>query len=170
MMGRHAWSVVALFAAAGIAGACDTGRYAYIVDNRTDDDLVARVTLDWTGQEPTVQALALPGHSRLEVAHTADLGPWRVGRVEILTMDCGVVLDFDAESATPTVSFSDGRVMVVNPGLVSDLEREFPVQGPEALPAPTCQPQAPERSASPTLRSSASSASSRAPGTPGSSP
>ena len=129
--------VLTLAAFALICGACDHGG-AFIVENKTDQELIARVT----GTEeqrpssvltfhPRQDLFVLPAGSRLAVALLHFKDPFNIDTVEILTSDCVLVASFD--------EWHLGSLMTVNPGPTATRRREFPESGSLATATERCR-------------------------------
>ena len=134
--------VVTLAAVALLLGACDNGG-AYMVENKTDQELIARVS----GREqerdasvltfhPRQDVFALPAGSRLSVANQHFKDAFEIAKIEILTSDCVPVAVFDEGAG---VAFGrDGTVITVDPGPTAHLGGGAPVEGTLASTADRC--------------------------------
>jgi len=133
---------VALAAVALLLGACDTGG-AFMVENKTDQELIARVTGSEQERDASVLAFqprqdvfALPARSRLSVANQHFKDAFEISKIEILTSDCMPVAVFDEGAG---VSFArDGTVITVDPGLAAHLGGGAPVEGTLASTVDRC--------------------------------
>lgn len=124
------------------SAACDVGG-VFVVDNRSNEGLV--VTVTGTMQDPAASkvtyvtrhdALAVPAHARLAVAHLPFAPLFMIQKVEVLTDGCTVVATFAEGAAT---SFArDGNVIVVEGNLSAQLVHEFPREGALATPTDRC--------------------------------
>lgn len=150
-MARHkrlaqaaALSSIALAAAVCGLGFVDRGPGPFVVDNRTDQPLVARVkgfVLDYNTspatRTPRQDTLALPAGSRLAVVVIGFADTFMLDEIDILTSDCAVVSSFGADV------LRSGHVMAVDPGPSARLVTDFPET--ETLAKPTDQCRAPSR-------------------------
>jgi hypothetical protein len=114
-----------------VCASCVDRGGAYVVDNHSDQQIVARVTgVVWHGSpapahyEPRRDTFALPPHTRLAVAVVQFTDPFMVQRIEILNSACQIVGDFDQADG---MSFArDGSVIAVGPGPYARLVNDFP--------------------------------------------
>ena len=143
-MASHAAFIrsAALAALCAMTGACDHGG-AYVVDNRTDQDLIARVSgsqqvagSSRLTSHPRQDVLLVPARSSLAVEILGFTDPFSVQRIEILSSDCALVGDFD--QAAGMAFASDGQVIVVEAGPTATLRKEFPESGTLATPTDRC--------------------------------
>jgi hypothetical protein len=147
--------ILATFAV--MVGACDHGG-AFIAENKTDQELIARVT----GSEqvpasssirhrPRQDLLALPANSRLAIEVLGFKDPFNVQKIEILTTDCVAIATFAQASG---VAFArDGQVIIIDPGPTANLRREFPQTGTLAAKIERCSDQSPVASPTAVTRS-----------------
>ena len=132
---------VAIFAM--VVSACDHGG-AFIAENKTDQELIARVTgmeqvagSSTLSFEPRQDVLLLPAQSRLAIAILEFHDPFDIHKIEILTADCAPVGVF-AESGD--VAFArDGQVIIIDPGPTASLRNEFPATGTLASATERCR-------------------------------
>jgi hypothetical protein len=125
-----------------LVGACDEGG-AFIAENKTDQELVARVTgteeqlgASMLAFEPRQDLFVLPAKSRLAIAVLRFHDPFSVQKIEILTPDCVAVATFDESSG---IAFArDGQVITIDPGPTANLRHEFPKTGTLAAGTERC--------------------------------
>lgn len=134
--------IAALAAFALLVSACDHGG-AFVVDNRTDQELVARVTGSMSVESssglsftPRQDQFTIPPGSALAVAVVGFADDYGVGFIDILTSDCKVVATF-GKAPGPYFS-SDGQVIEVDPGPTAHLRKEFPETGTLAATTDRC--------------------------------
>jgi hypothetical protein len=136
-----------LFVLAGVialAGAsCVDRGGAFIVENKSEADLVVRVTGTMrsvtssnVSYQPRRDELSVPPHARFAVAVVSFADAYDVQKIEVLTAECAILATFDHSS---DVAFpQDGQVIVVQPDLSAQLVREFPETGTLAQPSDRC--------------------------------
>ena len=143
-------AAVAVAVAVAVAlAACDVGG-VFIVDNKSDAELVVRVSgsvQEWTSStltfRPRQDVLAVPPHARLAVARIPFGDPFQIQKVEVLDARCGLLAAFDVAAGADFAR--DGYVVAVESNLAIRLVDEFPRDGNPAAAANAC----PESSAFP---------------------
>jgi hypothetical protein len=126
---RPRLALVVLLAA--VCASCVDRGGAYVVDNQSDQQIVARVSgLLWHASpapahyEPRRDTFVVPPHMRLAVALVGFVDPFSLQRIEFLSSDCQIVGDFDEAKG---VAFArDGSVIAVGPGPSARLVKDFP--------------------------------------------
>lgn len=136
--------VVGLIVASMVVGACVDRGATFVAENKTDDELVARITgkdrvvpspgasADWRQTEWRQDVVVLPAHSRVPVLVLGFTETFNVWTVEVLASDCSVIATFDQDQDHSWST--DGILFVIEPGQSVTQRREWPMGG---TPAPT---------------------------------
>jgi hypothetical protein len=134
--------ISAALALTAIVVGCDHGG-AFVVDNRTDQEFVVRVSGPefMSGSSSVVfrkreDVLLLPAHARLAVAVLGFHDPFNPQTIEVLSSDCADVATFSVLGA-PALGV-DGQVIVIDTGPSAALRRDFPEGGTMAQTTDRC--------------------------------
>ena len=124
---------MALLAATAVG--CVDSDLIIVVENRTDDQLLARSSGSTWGETitPYVAVVSLPPRTRLVVARNEFGGRVQVNQIEILTPDCRPI-------ATLTNFERDGGLILIEQGPTIEVRHEFPTEGEDASPSDQCVP------------------------------
>jgi len=134
--------ISAALALAAVVAGCDHGG-AFVVDNRTDQEFIVRVSGPEfvSGSSVVVSrkredVLILPAHSRLAVAVLGFHDQFNPQTIEVLGSDCAGVATFSVLD-TPALGV-DGQVIAIDNGPSAALRKEFPEGGTMAQTTDRC--------------------------------
>jgi hypothetical protein len=136
-------SLGALLAVVSVCIGCSDHGGAYIVENKTDQEILARVTgrvdvsdSSGTGFGEQLDVFSIEPNSRLAVAIVGFASRYSLQTIDIVSPDCALIAEF---GNSPEMSWArDGSVIVVEPGPTATLRDEHPIDGTMAERVERC--------------------------------